>query len=461
LLLTEKFTIMPETQTTTETTTKSEETNLWNSILQECSKSFSHRFETRNVLVLGDRNCGKSILLARLQGMDLGDIEQGVALDYSFLDVKTSEDEDPISRINVWQLDGQTEHKNLLRFGINTNTISKSIVLITLDFSKPWQLIESLQRWINVLIGHINSVVPQLKEGQYEEMKNNLGIPFQQSVEEDHGKGLVTSRLLPLSEGVLSNNLGVPIVVVCCKTDTMDKLEQDYSYKDSHFDYIQTYLRKICLTYGAGLIYVSAKKDKNCDVLLQYIKHKLYGFEFHHKPQFQEKDIFFMPAGADSLVKINSDFENQNLSTDTEDLFEDVIKIPKIIQQDKESNLDSVITAEEDQEFLNRHFENMDKLDELPISTTTIEEKVSPAVEKPPPPSKPSHLPKFAESSVPSPEKLNSPLSPKSEMHENQALSEFFNNIIDKKSNRSLTRKGPAARAEQVLEKFKEKPKKF
>ena len=45
--------------------------------------------------------------------------------------------------------------------------------------------------------------------------------------------------LLPLTEGVLLNNLGIPLAVVCTKVDTMATLEKDLDYTDAHFDLIQ------------------------------------------------------------------------------------------------------------------------------------------------------------------------------------------------------------------------------
>lgn len=70
------------------------------------------------------------------------------------------------------------------------------------------------------------------------------------------------SQLLPLADGVLSNNLGVPVIVVGAKvllstcsavtldtqSDTLEFLQKEYAYKEAHFDYIQQHLRRICLS---------------------------------------------------------------------------------------------------------------------------------------------------------------------------------------------------------------------
>ena len=49
--------------------------------------------------------------------------------------------------------------------------------------------------------------------------------------------------------------------------------------------------------------------------------------------QLQEKDSLFIPMGSDSMIKINVDFEGQNLTKDVDEAYEDVIRLPKRLQQ--------------------------------------------------------------------------------------------------------------------------------
>jgi dynein light intermediate chain 1 len=97
-------------------------------------------------------------------------------------------------------------------------------------------------------------------------------------------------------------------------------LEKDYGYKDSHFEFIQQHLRRTCLQRkcltatssvaksfvadGASLIYSSIRKEINVELLLQYLQHLLFGMEFTHTPQLIQRDAIFVPAGWDSLNKI-------------------------------------------------------------------------------------------------------------------------------------------------------------
>lgn len=88
---------------------------------------------------------------------------------------------------------------------------------------------------------------------------------------------------MPLPDGVLKVNLGIPIIVVVTKADHLVHGELR-TYLDQNFDFIQKHLRQECLTYAAGLVLVSAKTGQNIDVLYQYVLSRIYGLEFPHKP---------------------------------------------------------------------------------------------------------------------------------------------------------------------------------
>jgi len=243
-----------------------------------------------------------------------------------------------------------------------------------------------------------------------------------------------------MSHPVIIATCLLPIVIVGCKSDLTEMLEKEYGYKDAHFDFIQQYLRRICLSYGAALIYASSKKDKNCDVLLQFIRHKLYGFDFVHKLQLVEKDTILMPSGADSIKKIPVDFENQNLSKDPEEPFEEVIKIPKRLQILHNSNNigATVITVDDDQEFLSKHKEVIEK--ELAEGKDLPKPKpVEPAIKPQEREKEPTSTP--MKPTAPSVEVINKLAPPSatsltstgvSPDREHQVLADFFNSLIHK-----------------------------
>lgn len=51
----------------------------------------------------------------------------------------------------------------------------------------------------------------------------------------------------PLPPGILTNNLGISLVIVCTKSDQINSLERDKDFKEEQFDYVQQTLRTIAL----------------------------------------------------------------------------------------------------------------------------------------------------------------------------------------------------------------------
>lgn len=155
------------------------------------------------------------------------------------------------------------------------------------------------------------------------------------------------SVVLPLGADTLTHNLGLPVLVVCTKCDAISVLEKEHDYRDEHFDFIQSHIRKFCLQYGAALIYTSVKENKNIDLVYKYIVQKLYGFPYKIPAVVVEKDAVFIPAGWDNDKKIGILHENfQTLKI--EDNFEDIITKPPVRKFVHEKE----IMAEDDQVFL-------------------------------------------------------------------------------------------------------------
>lgn len=188
-----------------------------------------------------------------------------------------------IARLGVYQLGlSATEYLPLLKFALNTNTLSDSCAIIILDWTRPWLFLESLQRWMHVLQHRINeirkdgsagetwskgkAIVDELREKGKETKKvatikihtntravenylqtyteptaaNPVSITTSTSTgsvpstpisatnpsfsnSTSTATPLVTTTTsadkvtLPLSQGTLTNNVGIPIVIVCCK----------------------------------------------------------------------------------------------------------------------------------------------------------------------------------------------------------------------------------------------------
>ncbi|BFZ12818.1 hypothetical protein BsWGS_15857 [Bradybaena similaris] len=339
--------------------------NLWADILSEVQSSSSSNLPTtRTVLVLGDNESGKTTLIAKLQGVE--EPKKGSGLEYYYIDVK-DEYRDEQARLNVWVLDGDPHHTGLLRFALKEDTFSDTLAMLVVSMAQPWSLMETLNKWVEVLAEHTNKLrIPADKMREYEQ---SLVRAFQAYTEPGDGpiatqapprgevnplhppaSGSEEESTLPLGELILSRNLGIPIVVVVTKSDEISMLEKELDFKDEHFDFIQQHIRQFCLKYGAAMFYTSVKDERNCDLLYRYLVHRIYGFPFTSPALVVDKDSVFVPAGWDNEKKISILHENLT-SMKPDDPFEDVITKPatrKVVQRDAE------IVADDEQAFLTK-----------------------------------------------------------------------------------------------------------
>ncbi|KAG9303822.1 hypothetical protein G9A89_018719 [Geosiphon pyriformis] len=423
---------LPTTETFVASATHPQE-EIWSSILN--SAASSKIVPTKNVLILGDRESGKSNLISQLKGE--GDelfevaVPNGVAaksigvgpedpsskqrqkndlaLSYTYLEIKDKDDEteDTIARLGLYQLAGsQKAYNSLLRFALNSTTLADSLVVIVLDWARPWTFIETLQRWIKLVQEGIHAIRAEgavtgsksdWTEGQkvVEEVKESLLRFIQNYTDPDSATPVSNTDIdIPLRDGTLTENLGVPLIVVCAKSDSILNHQRELDYKEDQFDFIQQSLRTICLKYGAALFYTTPRQSMTFTNLRQYILHRLLGeksfssdtksnYGFNVKAQVLERDTVMVPAGWDTWGKIKTireDFEcermlqgwdydmevNPDVAT-TDRINGESISAKKdydevVYHQDSDKpSVQSMIVAEDEQDFFKRHFDTLQK----------------------------------------------------------------------------------------------------
>ncbi|XP_078066653.1 cytoplasmic dynein 1 light intermediate chain 2 isoform X2 [Mustelus asterias] len=329
--------------------------NLWTSILSEVSTRSRSKLPTgKNILVLGEDGSGKTTLMAKLQGAEHN--KKGRGLEYLYLNIH-DEDRDDHTRCNVWILDGELYHKGLLKFAVSGDNLKNTLAVFVADMARPWTIMDSLQKWASVLREHVDKL--KIPPEEMREMEQELVKEFQEYVEPEEGSQGSPQRrapvpgqedeevVLPLGENVLTHNLGIPVLVVCTKCDAVSVLEKEHDYRDEHFDFIQSHIRRFCLQYGAALIYTSIKEEKNVDLLYKYLVHKMYDFQFTTPALVVEKDAVFIPAGWDKDKKIAILHENF-ATVKQDDTYEDIIVKPLV----KKPVHDKEVAAEDEQVFL-------------------------------------------------------------------------------------------------------------
>ncbi|MBN3277773.1 DC1L2 protein, partial [Polyodon spathula] len=370
--------------------------------------------------------------MAKLQGAEHN--KNGRGLEFLYLSVH-DEDRDDQTRCNVWILDGDLYHKGLLKFAASAESLTDTLVVFVADMSRPWTIMESLQKWASVLREHIDKLKIQPEEMR--QLEQELVKHFQEYVEPEGAfqgspqrRGPVSGTddeevVLPLGENVLTNNLGIPVLVVCTKCDAVSVLEKEHDYREEHFDFIQSHIRRFCLQYGAALIYTSVKEEKNLDLLYKYIVHKMYDFQFTTSALVVEKDAVFIPSGWDNEKKIAILHENFT-TVKPEDAFEDFIVKPPVrkLVHDKE------VAAEDEQVFL---MKQQSLLAKQPATPTRANESPARAPTGSPRPSSRSGPANVASVSPMTAVKKPDPNMKGAAANEG-VLANFFNSLLSKKT---------------------------
>lgn len=407
--------------------------NLWSAILSEVQTQSSTKLPSnKSVLVLGDNASGKTTLIAKLQGVE--DPKKGSGLEYAYIDVR-DEYRDDLTRLGVWILDGDPGHINLLKYALNESNYAHTLVILTLSMTTPWSWVDQLQHWIKMLDDHIAELKIDPEERQ--QCRQRLVAVWQSycdTIDElDPGSPIKrTNRLssvdddldaLPLPEGVLTTNLGLDVVVVVTKTDYMTTLEKELDYRDEHFDFMQQWIRRFCLVYGASLFYTSVKEDKNCDLLYKYLTHRIYGLPFRTPALIVEKDAVLIPAGWDNMKKINILYENMQ-SCKPDDYYNDIIAQPP--SRKTVSNREIEVQTEEEQAFLSRQLQLLQQgqtptRGESPMRSQNSAGKTS------------SPRTPGSAGAQGSPKKVDGKLNPGTPSGEG-VLANFFNSLLHKKS---------------------------
>jgi dynein light intermediate chain 1 len=219
---------------------------------------------------------------------------------YHYLNVKNIEDpqSDRLTTLHVW---GSEEQKlqDLLSFALKPEMLANTVVAIVLDWERPWRFLQDLRDWLDIWHDKLSRVISSLSLSEQDGMVDKVQKPLQSYKEPGEVEESLASEL-PLPEGVLSVNMGVPIIVVCNKADLIWQVDKNREACEKTLDFVLRSLRQFCLTYGAALVYTSTTDNVNIDTFYEYVLHRIYGFRSSRRAQVIERNDIFVPAGWDS-----------------------------------------------------------------------------------------------------------------------------------------------------------------
>jgi dynein light intermediate chain 1 len=120
------------------------------------------------------------------------------------------------------------------------------------------------------------------------------------------------------------------LIFVITKSDVISsnnekkRFEEDSEFIFKHIRNLALNCNDLFILVAATTIYTSSKYNYNLNVLYEYMLHRMYNFEFSHKPNIVDHDNYFIPSGYDSL----SVLKGFDVTQDLEKLYDE--RIPKL-----------------------------------------------------------------------------------------------------------------------------------
>ena len=192
------------------------------------------------------------------------------ALGYTYHDVLDTDQEDVLARMNVYMLSNSSgAFAPLLRPLLKPKTAKNTIITILLDWSEPWKWARQLRQWVRLL----RKVILSLDDETKIEMEENMNAwkekrtgPDAQTQSAEQKVGSTQSQ--PPGPGEWDEGLGIPLNVVCIRSENIEKLEREQGWQEDHFDFLLQWLRTVLLKHGASLCFVASFDANDVRTLL-------------------------------------------------------------------------------------------------------------------------------------------------------------------------------------------------
>eukprot|EP01029_Cantina_marsupialis_P029642 TRINITY_DN781950_c0_g1_i1.p1 TRINITY_DN781950_c0_g1~~TRINITY_DN781950_c0_g1_i1.p1 ORF type:complete len:363 (+),score=89.98 TRINITY_DN781950_c0_g1_i1:45-1133(+) len=239
----------------------------WQEILSGCKVTASNPDGT--VFFAGPSSSNKPEFIQQLANsanaafMGSGDIN-AYGLDLSYFDATHSEDKDDYlaSKLCFWSL-SDPKFESLIEQA-HIDSTENCALLVAVDLSKPWEIMTTLEKWVNLL-------------------DSKLKARFGQKGED--------------------NSSRIPIMFVCMNPELMhfdDRLETDTKSM-----FVQHHIRQFAMTVNASVAFVPQNPTQIHHIyeqILSMVFPKKYSFK--PEAQFSDRDNIFLPVGWDTEGKL-------------------------------------------------------------------------------------------------------------------------------------------------------------
>ncbi|CAG9325893.1 unnamed protein product [Blepharisma stoltei] len=236
----------------------------------------------RTIFVLGERKSGKSTLVNNFisQSSNTEEPRPTVALEYSYarapLGINSTRDLG-----YIYELGGGRLLANLVSVPMTAETLSELMIVIVIDLSHPYKVIDSLLYWLQVVRNRINEILSHLppKEAQ----------KYQKRIAKKWNKHEDSARLEPIP---------VPVYVAATKYDVFCDQESE------NRKWMARALRYFCHKNGISLFYWSARDQKLVGALRMVLSYHLFGSPIRKQSQKDHAQAILVSSGEDSFQSI-------------------------------------------------------------------------------------------------------------------------------------------------------------
>lgn len=209
---------------------------------------------------------------------------------------------DTLARLSLYLLANPSpSFTPLIKPYLNPRTLPHMLVVILLDWNRPWLWIRQLRDWIRVL----RSLIVSLDDASKEVLEENITALQDKGRTVGGAESSLENVKVPMGPGEWDEPLGIPLCVVCQNADKIESLERERGWKEEEFDFILQYLRTILLKHGASLVYTMPSAPGSLQTLIHSalgIKSLLKQKQLKHN--VTDRDRVLVPPNWDSWAKI-------------------------------------------------------------------------------------------------------------------------------------------------------------
>ncbi|VEL17618.1 unnamed protein product [Protopolystoma xenopodis] len=145
-------------------------------VMEKSSVKLPH---SKALIVLGDNEAGKTTLIARLSGNE--DPKKSPGIEYHHIDIKDEERDDQ-TKLGVWVLDGDMVFIPLLSNALSAYNFADCMAVLVVSMSEPWNIIDRLEFWVELLKNYINKIELSLEEMNEFKESSFLNLIFSKGI---------------------------------------------------------------------------------------------------------------------------------------------------------------------------------------------------------------------------------------------------------------------------------------